>query len=112
MKQQILLLAIILMFSCNNNDKKNNVENSTVKETNDDSKKNESAGNLKDKEDFLLTCVVDASNSLGGENREKVKKFCECAWEKSKGEYRGQVIATESKLKKDSILSQCYELSK
>lgn len=111
MKKVTLLITIIIIFSCNNSDRKNNGE-PLNKETNSDIKKDETKGNVKNKEDFMLTCAVDASNSLGGENQEKVKQFCECAWEKSKGEYRGQVIATESKLKKDSILKDCYEQAK
>ena len=63
----------------------------------------------KEKEDFLLTCHVDASNSLDGKSSETVTAFCECAWEKTKGEYHGEIIATESKLKKDPSLKDCYE---
>ena len=99
------------MFSCNDGDEKNSSE-TTAKENNNEIKKDNNSGKVKTKEDFMLTYAVDASDSLGGENREKVKQFCECAWEKSKGEYRGDVIARESKLKKDSVLSQCYEQAK
>lgn len=52
----------------------------------------------------MLTCHVDASNSLGGENEAQVNQFCECAWEKTKGKYQGQVVANNSKLEKDPLL--------
>ncbi len=110
MKQLILLLTITFMFSCNDSDKKDT--ETTTKETDSVGKNNTSSGNIKDKEDFMLTCNVDASNALGGENQDKVKQFCECAWEKSKGEYRGEVIANNSKLEKDSVLKSCYDAAK
>ncbi len=106
MKQLLLSLFVFIVFSCNDAGKKTDT-GTPVKEnaeTNDNV-----SGTTKDKEDFILTCHIDASNSLGGENVEQVNQFCECAWEKTKGKYIGEIIATRSKLEKDPELKECYE---
>ena len=111
MKQLIFCLALSAVFSCN----------STEKQTNDDTTAAETSevgnGEMKDgisdytnnKKSFILTCHVDASNALGGENEAQVDQFCECAWEKTKGKYQGEVVANNSKLEKDPLLKDCYE---
>ena len=110
MKQLLLCLMVFTFFSCNDNQEKTNTEKS-VGETNTETTE-DVFGSTKDKEDFISTCRIDASNSLGGENVTQVNDFCECAWEKLKGNYPGETIATESKLKKDLVLKECYENAK
>jgi hypothetical protein len=113
MKRLSFCLVLLTFFSCNSNEKQTTNEK-TAQET--------KAGNgeMKDgisdytnnKESFMLTCHIDASNAIGGENDAQVTQFCECAWEKTKGKYPGEVIANDSKLEKDPILKECYEKAK
>ena len=110
MKQLLFCLLITIAFSCNNNEKQTGKETSTT-ESNYDPKTGISDYS-NNKESFMLTCNVDASNSLGSENQERVKQFCECAWGKTKGIYNGGIVANDSKLEKDPTLKECYENAK
>ncbi len=111
MKQLLFCLALSAFFSCNSNEKQTNDETPSAETS------GVGNGEMKDgisdytnnKKSFILTCHVDASNSLGGENVAQVDQFCECAWEKTKGKYQGEVVATKSKLEKDPLLKDCYE---
>ncbi len=64
MKQLLFCLLLLTVLSCNDNGEKTNPEKS-VNETNTENK-SDISGNTKDKEDFILTCRIDASNSLAG----------------------------------------------
>ncbi len=110
MKQLLFCLLLLTVLSCNDNGEKTNTEKS-VNEPNTENK-SDISGNTEDKEDFILTCRIDASNSLGGENVAQVNDFCECAWEKLQGKYSGETIASKSKLEKDPVLKECYENAK
>lgn len=111
MKKLFYFLALSASLSCNSNKKQTKAEPSTS---------DESAmghGEMKDgisdytnnKKSFMLTCHIDASNSLGSENTAQVDQFCECAWDKTKGKYDGTVVANNTKLEKDATLKDCYE---
>ncbi|MGI8583643.1 MAG: hypothetical protein ACR2KX_15705 [Chitinophagaceae bacterium] len=110
MKQLLFCLLLLTVLSCNNNEEKMNSEKS-VNETNTENK-SDISGSTKDKEDFISTCHIDASNSFGGEKVAQVNDFCECAWGKLQGKYPGEIIATRSKLEKDPVLQECYENAK
>lgn len=114
MKQLVFSLAAIMLFSCNSNETKSEKSSSTGETT------IKGNGELKDgisdytnnKNSFMLTCHVDAANSLNSQNDAQITNFCECAWEKTQGRYPGEVIANDSKLEKDAQLKGCYEAAK
>ena len=116
MKQLLLCLALPFFFACNGNEKSSDA-GTPASQAPAAEPDNVGTGEMKDgisdytnnKKSFMLTCRIDASNSLGGENQAEVEKFCECAWEKTKGKYEGEVVATQSKLEKDPTLKDCYE---
>lgn len=118
MKQLLSCLVLVALFSCNSTSKESTSETPVTTQSNDASGKG--TGEMKDgisdytnnKESFMLTCHVDASNALGGENTAQVDQFCECAWEKTKGKYPGAVVANDAKLEKDPVLKGCYENAK
>lgn len=111
MKQLSFCLLLAICFSCNSNGKQtvSKPENETTTTESNYEPKTGISDYSDNKESFMLTCNVDASNSLGGENQERVKQFCECAWEKTKGKYKGGIVADKSKLEKDPVLKECYE---
>jgi hypothetical protein len=114
MKRLLFCLALGTFFSCIGNEKAAEKESSS-KET-----MNKGTGELKDgisdytnnKESFMLTCHIDAANSLNAQKDEQINSFCECAWEKTKGKYPGEVVANDSKLEKDPQLKDCFENAK
>ncbi len=116
MKPLLLCLLITIMFSCNNNEKQTDNSTTVTAPSTESTSAYDPKTGISDytnnKESFMLTCNIDASNSLGSENQERVKQFCECAWEKTKGKYNGGIIANDSKLEKDPTLKECYENAK
>src|SRR5829696_1589318 len=114
MKRILFCLVLGSFFACNSNEKAMDKEQSSGETT------NKGNGELKDgisdytnnKESFMLTCHVDAANSLDGQKDEQITGFCECAWEKTKGKYPGEVVANDSKLAKDEQLKSCFEEAK
>lgn len=117
MKPLLFCLLLATSISCNNKGKQtDNTEKQTDKETPTTESSYDPKTGISDytnnKKSFMLTCIIDASNSIGNENqdnKEQVKEFCECAWEKTKGKYVGGVVANRSKLEKDATLKECYE---
>lgn len=101
-------------FSCNGN------ETAAEKGPNTNETTSQGNGEMKDgisdytnnKKSFMLTCHIDAANSLKSQNDEQINSFCECAWEKTKGKYPGEVVANNSKLEKDPQLKECFEAAK
>ena len=107
MKLFLFSLLLISFFACSNNSTAEG-EATKTNEKNAEAK-DEAGGNIKTKEDFILTCHIDASNALGSEHQAQVDQFCECAYEKTGGHYVGEIIANDSKLEKDPTLKSCYE---
>ena len=118
MKPVLFCFTLITALACNGPAKQVDVDTPTTQEKTETGTKGN--GEMKDgisdytnnKESFMLTCHIDASNALGGENTKQVDQFCACAWEKTKGMYPGSVVANDSKLEKDPTLKGCYEEAK
>jgi hypothetical protein len=114
MNQVLFCLFLLTAISCNSNNEAGGKEPS-VGET-----AGKGNGELKDgvsdytnnKNSFMLTCRIDAGNSLKSENEEQINNFCECAWEKTGGKYPGEVVANNSKLETDPLLKGCFETAK
>lgn len=114
MKKLVFCLTLATFFSCNSNEKAAEKELPTGETT------GRGNGEMKDgvsdytnnKKSFMLTCHIDAANSLHSQNDEQINKFCECAWEKTKGRYPGETVADDSKLEKDPVLKDCFESAK
>jgi hypothetical protein len=105
----LALFAFAGLIACNNSQ-----QPASVKEDNEAP----ATGTAKSKSDFMSSCMIDASNPLRTPEEEdkdvpadleRVRKFCECAFEKTKGEYPGPIIANRSKLKKDAVLAPCWQ---
>ena len=111
MKQLLFCLVLSAMFSCNSDKKQTNAETPAAEtgKMGNGEMKDGISDYTNNKEGFILTCHVDASNVFGGEHVAQVDQFCECAWEKTKGKYPGSVVASKSKLANDPLLKDCYE---
>ncbi len=73
--------------------------------------KNGSSNYTNNKKSFTLTCHIDASNSLHGESDEQIINFANVYGIKPMANIP-EVIATDSKLKKDQLSKECYDGAK
>ncbi|MDB5205582.1 MAG: hypothetical protein JWR72_657 [Flavisolibacter sp.] len=114
MKQLFFCLLLATFISCNSNDKTSDKESSTGETTG--KRNSEFKDGISDytnnKSSFMLTCHIDAANSLKSEKEEQIDNFCECAWEKTGGKYPGEVVANDSKLEIDPVLKGCFEAAR
>ncbi|MDP4261867.1 MAG: hypothetical protein Q8941_04995 [Bacteroidota bacterium] len=108
MKLSALFLLLFMALACNE----------TKKSDSDGTNKDAATEQAIGKSSFMSSCMIDASNPLrtpDEENRDipanlnRVKQFCECAWEKTNGKYPGSIIADKSKLKRDVTLASCWQ---
>jgi len=111
--QFVCCLLAASLFSCTNSDNTAGREAPSQKEgaAGNGEKKDGISDYSGNKKSFMLTCNIDGRLALGGDNAtdEQVTQFCECAWEKTGGEYPGDVMANNSKLEKHPVLKQCFE---